>query len=131
MDAVFGTGFRGAPEDRWAAAIGGLNAGAPPVVSVDIPSGVNGDTGAVDGDAVRSDLTVTFGAAKAGVVLLPGAERAGAVRVVDIGFPEDLVRADDVRDRARGCGRDDAAARDRHAQARARGCCWWSPDRAG
>ncbi len=94
VDAVFGTGFRGAPEDRWAAAIGGLNAGAPPVVSVDIPSGVNGDTGAVDGDAVRSDLTVTFGAAKAGVVLLPGAERAGAVRVVDIGFPEDLVRAD-------------------------------------
>ena len=94
VDAVFGTGFRGVPEDRWAAAIEGLNAGAPPVVAVDIPSGVNGATGAVEGDAVRSDLTVTFGAAKVGVVLLPGAERAGAVRVVEIGFPEDLLRAD-------------------------------------
>ena len=62
-------------------------------MAVDIPSGVNGATGAVEGDAVRADLTVTFGAPKAGVVLLPGAERAGAVRVADIGFPADLIAA--------------------------------------
>lgn len=91
VDAIFGTGFRGIPEDGWASAIAGLNAGAPPVVAVDIPSGVDGSTGAVEGEAVRSDLTVTFGAAKVGAVLMPGAERAGALRVVDIGFPEDLV----------------------------------------
>jgi hydroxyethylthiazole kinase-like uncharacterized protein yjeF len=55
---------------------------------------VNGATGAVEGDAVAADLTVTFGAAKVGAVLLPGAERAGTVRVVDIGFPEELLHAD-------------------------------------
>ena len=94
IDAIFGTGFRGMPEDAFAAAIGELNDAPVPVVAVDIPSGVNGATGAVEGDAVFSELTVTFGAAKLGVVLLPGAEYAGAVRVVDIGFPEDLMRAE-------------------------------------
>jgi ADP-dependent NAD(P)H-hydrate dehydratase / NAD(P)H-hydrate epimerase len=94
IDAVFGTGFRGSPEDEWAAAIDGLNAGGAPVVAVDIPSGVNGETGAVEGGSVWADVTVTFGAVKAGVVLLPGAERAGVVEVADIGFPEDLVRSD-------------------------------------
>jgi NAD(P)H-hydrate epimerase len=48
----------------------------------------------VDGAAVRADLTVTFGAAKPGVVLHPGAAYAGVVEVADIGFPEDLVRSD-------------------------------------
>ena len=73
------------------------------MIAVDIPSGVDGTTGAVEGDAVRADLTVTFGAAKVGVVLLPGAERAGTVRVVDIGFADGavdpttfLVEPDDV-----------------------------------
>jgi hydroxyethylthiazole kinase-like uncharacterized protein yjeF len=94
VDAIFGTGFRGMPEDEWAAAIAELNASPMPVVAVDIPSGVNGTTGAVDGDAVAAELTVTFGAAKTGAVLLPGAEYAGAVRVADIGFPADLVRTD-------------------------------------
>jgi NAD(P)H-hydrate epimerase len=93
VDAIFGTGFRGMPEDEWAAAIAALNACGAPVVAVDIPSGVHGGTGAVEGEAVRADLTVTFGAAKLGAVLLPGAEHAGVVRVVDIGFPQDLVRA--------------------------------------
>ncbi len=93
IDAIFGTGFRGFPEDEWADAIDGLNAGPAPIVAVDIPSGVNGATGAVEGEAVRAEVTVTFGAAKVGAVLLPGAEYAGAVRVVDIGFPRELVRA--------------------------------------
>ncbi|MEO8423336.1 MAG: NAD(P)H-hydrate dehydratase [Actinomycetota bacterium] len=93
IDALFGTGFRGIPEDDWADAIAGLNASPVAVVAVDIPSGVNGATGAVEGDAVRADLTVTFGAPKVGVVVLPGAELAGVVRVADIGFPQDLVLA--------------------------------------
>jgi hydroxyethylthiazole kinase-like uncharacterized protein yjeF len=91
IDAIFGTGFRGLPEDGWASAIAGLNEGTPPVVAVDIPSGVDGTTGAIEGEAVWSDLTVTFGAAKVGAVLMPGADRTGALRVVDIGFPDDLV----------------------------------------
>ena len=94
VDAIFGTGFRGFPEDEWEAAIEALNEAPVPVVAVDIPSGVNGDTGAAEGDAVRADVTVTFGAPKTGVVLLPGAELAGLVEVVDIGFPPDLLHSD-------------------------------------
>ena len=93
VDAIFGTGFRGMPEDEWAAAIADLNDVAVPIVAVDIPSGVNGSTGVVEGEAVRAELTVAFGAPKLGTVLIPGAEHAGILRVVDIGFPDDLVRA--------------------------------------
>jgi NAD(P)H-hydrate epimerase len=93
IDAIFGTGFRGIPEDDWAAAISSLNDAGAPIVSVDIPSGANGATGVVEGEAVRAKLTVTFGAAKLGAVLLPGAEYAGVLRVVDIGFSDDLVVA--------------------------------------
>jgi len=94
VDAIFGTGFRGSPEGDWERAIAGLNDWGGPVVAVDIPSGVNGETGAVEGLAVTADVTVTFGAAKLGIVLLPGALHAGLVEVVDIGFPADLLRAD-------------------------------------
>ncbi len=91
VDAIFGTGFHGVAEGAWRAAIEALVGSAVPTVSVDIPSGVDGATGAVEGVAVRADLTVTFGAVKTGCVLLPGAERAGTIRVVDIGFADDLV----------------------------------------
>lgn len=94
VDAIFGTGFHGSPEGAFAEAIAVLNQGGAPVVAVDIPSGVNGETGAVEGEAVFADVTITFGAAKAGVVLFPGADRSGVVDVVDVGFPPDLVRAD-------------------------------------
>jgi NAD(P)H-hydrate epimerase len=93
VDAIFGTGFRGMPEDDWAAAVASLNAARAPIAAVDIPSGVNGSTGVVEGEAIRARLTVTFGAAKLGAVLMPGAEHAGVVRVVDIGFPDDLIQA--------------------------------------
>jgi NAD(P)H-hydrate epimerase len=94
VDAVFGTGFRGVPEDEWAEAIEALNFAPVPVVAIDIPSGVDGATGGIAGAAVQAALTVTFGAAKVGVVLMPGAELAGDIRVVDIGFPDDLVPTD-------------------------------------
>jgi ADP-dependent NAD(P)H-hydrate dehydratase / NAD(P)H-hydrate epimerase len=90
VDAIFGTGFHGTPEGPWASAIEALNAAAVPIVAVDIPSGVDGTTAAVDGVAVGADLTVTFGAAKTGDVLMPGADFAGDLRVVDIGLPENV-----------------------------------------
>ena len=103
VDAIFGTGFHDRPEASWADAIAQLNASPVPVVAVDMPSGVDGATGATPGEAVWAVLTVAFGAVKLGSVLLPGAERAGTVRIVDIGFPDDLMRwkvglteADDV-----------------------------------
>jgi NAD(P)H-hydrate epimerase len=94
IDAIFGTGFRGVPEGAHAEAIAALNASGVPVVAVDIPSGVNGATGGIEGEAVRADVTVTFGAAKPGVVLFPGAALAGVVEVEAIGFPPDLIRSD-------------------------------------
>ena len=94
VDAIFGTGFNGAPDDAWAEAIDVMNAAGASVVAVDIASGVDGATGAVAGVAVRADLTVTFGAAKLGSMLLPGAGYAGDVRVVDIGFDEAAMSVD-------------------------------------
>ncbi len=94
IDAIFGTGFRGTPAGPYAEAIEALAGSSVPLVAVDIPSGVNGETGAVEGPAVRADLTVTFGAPKPGLVLLPGATHAGVVEVEPIGFPVDLIRSD-------------------------------------
>ena len=94
IDAIFGTGFYGVPKGIHADAIAGLSAAGVPIVAVDIPSGVNGATGAVEGDAVRADLTVTFGAAKPGLILYPGASYAGVVEVEPIGFPPDLIRSE-------------------------------------
>lgn len=94
VDAIFGTGFRGSPEGDLAEAIRAINGGLAPAVAVDIPSGVEGETGAVRGEAVLADFTVTFGALKPGVVFFPGAAHAGELEVADIGFPPNLVRTD-------------------------------------
>jgi NAD(P)H-hydrate epimerase len=94
VDAIFGTGFHGSPGGEHRTAIELIGGSNVPVVAVDIPSGVEGETGAVRGAAIRADLTVTFGAHKPGTVFAPGAEHAGEVEVVDIGFPPDLVRSD-------------------------------------
>jgi NAD(P)H-hydrate epimerase len=94
VDAIFGTGFRGVPQGASAEAIGTMVESRLPVVAVDVPSGVDGATGEVAGEAVRADLTVTFGAAKPGLVLFPGARLAGVVEVADIGFPPELVVSD-------------------------------------
>ena len=68
IDAIFGTGFRGRPEGDFELAIRELNAAGAPIVAADIPSGVNGETALVEGEAVSADVTVTFGALKAGIV---------------------------------------------------------------
>jgi hydroxyethylthiazole kinase-like uncharacterized protein yjeF len=94
VDAIFGTGFRGTPQGTHARAIEALNGAGVAVVAVDVPSGVEGDTGAVRGPAVRATVTVTFGGPKVGVVLYPGAAHAGEVEVADIGFPRGLLNSD-------------------------------------
>jgi NAD(P)H-hydrate epimerase len=94
VDAIFGTGFRGAAEGSAASAIALLAEAGVPVVAVDVPSGVSAATGAVDGLAVNAEATVTFGALKPGLVLAPGVTHAGTPVVVDIGFPPDLVVSD-------------------------------------
>ena len=91
IDAIFGTGFRGRPEGEHRRAIEALSEAEVPVVAVDIPSGVEGETGAVRDVAVVAEVTVTFGAPKPGIIFFPGASHAGLPHVVDIGFPPDLV----------------------------------------
>jgi ADP-dependent NAD(P)H-hydrate dehydratase / NAD(P)H-hydrate epimerase len=86
IDALFGTGFHGAPRPDAATLIERINAASVPVVAVDLPSGVNASTGEVEGVAVRADLTVTFHAQKVGLVVAPGRFQAGRVVVADIGL---------------------------------------------
>ena len=86
LDALFGTGFHGAPRPEAASAIERINACGAPVVAVDLPSGVDASTGETAGAAVDADLTVTFHARKVGLVVGPGRFHAGRVVVADIGL---------------------------------------------
>lgn len=93
VDALFGTGFRGAPRSEAAALIRRINDAGAPVVSVDLPSGVDASTGEVAGAAVRATLTVTFHGRKVGLVVAPGRFHAGRVVVADIGLEHLETRA--------------------------------------
>lgn len=88
VDALFGTGFRGAPRPEAAALIERMNHAPGHVVSVDLPSGVDASSGEIAGAAVEADLTVTFHAPKVGLAVAPGRFHAGRVVVADIGLEE-------------------------------------------
>lgn len=87
VDAMFGTGFRGAIEGEAATAVEAANASGAPVVAIDIPSGVNGKTGGCAGPCIEADITVAIAAQKIGTAIGTGAARAGTVVVADIGIP--------------------------------------------
>lgn len=89
IDALFGFGFHGAMREPAAGLVAALESAGGCIVSADVPSGVDADTGAVSGPAVRADLTVTFTALKPGLLIYPGADHAGEVVVADIGIAED------------------------------------------
>ncbi len=96
VDAVLGTGFSGEPAGPAAQAIEAINAARAPVVSVDVPSGVDASTGVIAGVAVGASMTVSFHAGKPGLWIRPGKGRAGALRVVDIGIPRGAPARADV-----------------------------------
>jgi NAD(P)H-hydrate epimerase len=87
VDALLGTGFSGEVREKEAGLIEGINSAETPVLAVDMPSGVDGATGEVEGVAVFADLTACAHVAKVGCVISPGREHAGEVAVVDIGVP--------------------------------------------
>jgi NAD(P)H-hydrate epimerase len=87
VDALLGTGFQGEPRGVVAKAIDAVNAAGAPVVSVDVPSGVDASTGVVCGRAVRAAATVTFHAAKLGLWIRPGKAHVGDLETIDIGIP--------------------------------------------
>lgn len=90
IDALFGTGFRGAASGLVAEVINLINNSRKPVLAVDIPSGLEADTGQVHGPCVKATLTVTFGYPKLGLCLEPGTHYVGKLWLGDISFPLNL-----------------------------------------
>ena len=86
VDALFGAGLSRPLEGPTRALVARINAAGIPVLAVDLPSGVSGDTGAVQGEAIRAAATVTFFCLKPGHLLMPGRDLCGPVTLVDIGI---------------------------------------------
>ena len=97
VDAIFGTGLRGAVRDPIATFVDAINNLSTPILSVDLPSGLDADSGNPLGICVRADRTVTIGLPKRGLLVHPGAELAGKLEVVDIGFPTQVIDAQDIK----------------------------------
>jgi len=97
IDALFGTGFRGSARGIAAEMIQTANAVKRPILAVDVPSGLNADSGHADGPAIRATATVTMGLPKVGLLVHPGAELAGTIYVAEIGYPPALTDDASVR----------------------------------
>lgn len=91
IDALLGTGINSPVREGYAAAIDLINGSGLPVLAIDIPSGVNGTSGAVMGRAVAASLTVTMGLPKTGSIFYPGKAMCGSLEVIDIGIPHEVI----------------------------------------
>ena len=95
VDALFGAGLSRPLEGMAADVVAAINTCAKPVVAVDVPSGLDGTTGASGGPVVQATRTVTFFRLKPGHLLLPGRTHCGEVRLADIGIPVSVL--DEIR----------------------------------
>ena len=97
VDAIFGTGIKGTVSGTAATVINAINNSGVYTLSVDIPSGISGDTGEVCGVCVNADKTVTFGAYKVGMLMYPAYEHTGEIIVSDISIPQNIIDSQGIK----------------------------------
>jgi len=97
VDALLGSGLQRDVAGRYAEVVNAINAHTSPVLAIDIPSGLDGDSGAIRGVAVRADMTVTFVGLKAGLFLNDGPDCVGALRFSDLLIPHQCYDDAEVR----------------------------------
>jgi hydroxyethylthiazole kinase-like uncharacterized protein yjeF len=91
LDALFGTGFKGFIKEPFASVIHRANNSGLPILSVDIPSGLCGESGIVEGEAIKAKETFFLGLPKLGFFLQDGWNHVGKLRFVDFGLPKQLI----------------------------------------
>jgi NAD(P)H-hydrate epimerase len=96
VDAIFGTGFRGAVSGIASTCISRMNASGKTIVAVDSPSGLDSDSGLVSGECVRATHTATLALPKLGQFIYPGREYVGRLVVIDIGIPTEVIESASV-----------------------------------
>ena len=99
-DGIFGTGFSGDVQEPYKTLIETLNESGKYVVSIDIPSGVSGDTGKINTVAVKADETVTLASPKPGLYLFPGRINRGKLHIADIGIPNFVLENENIKTNA-------------------------------
>ena len=97
VDAIFGTGFKGKAKGSAPGIIEAINGSSKPIIAVDLPSGLEADSGRVDGPCIRAKLTCTLGLPKLGLYQYPGAEYCGEIAVMDISLPDGLTKNDNLQ----------------------------------
>jgi len=100
LDALFGTGLNRPPAGRFAEWIDAVNGSGLPVVAVDVPSGLDADSGVAYSPCVRATSTVTFTLPKAGLLVADGPRLSGRVLIADIGVPDEAMRAIGIEPRS-------------------------------
>lgn len=91
LDGLFGTGFHGVAKDPYGEVIKLANASGLPIIAIDIPSGLNGETGIVEGPAIKAAETIFLGLPKTGFFLQDGWDHVGKLRHVDFGLPPSYI----------------------------------------
>lgn len=96
IDGILGTGLRGEVKGWLGLVIEEINTAGRPVISIDVPSGVHGETGIVAGAAIRATKTITFALPKTGLLLFPGRVFCGELIIADIGLPRNIWESMDI-----------------------------------